>query len=115
MPVAPRSEHAVDRDRKDLRGERTTGLRPESFGFGSRHCRAFSRSVRMSAPIFAQLEPRRPYPRSPLVRGGDSMTALFQPRWRAWLTIAVVIAIAAAVALIVVYSGGGSGGGGGGY
>jgi hypothetical protein len=40
------------------------------------------------------------------------MNALFKPRWRAWIAVAILIAIVGAVALLIAYSGGGSSGGG---
>jgi hypothetical protein len=48
--------------------------------------------------------------------GGDFVNTLFQPRWRAWVVGAILLAVAIVVVLVIAYSGGGSGGsGGGGY
>jgi len=47
--------------------------------------------------------------------GGDFVNTLFQPRWRAWVVGAILLAVAIAVVLVIAYSGGGSSGGGGGY
>ena len=40
------------------------------------------------------------------------MNTLFQPRWRAWIAGAIVLAVAIVLVLAIVYSGGGGGGGG---
>jgi len=50
-----------------------------------------------------------------LLVGGDFVNTLFQPRWRAWIVGAIVLAAIVAVVLLVAYSGSGSSGGGGGY
>jgi hypothetical protein len=54
-------------------------------------------------------------PRCPQVTrvGGDFVNTLFQPRWRAWVVGAILLAVAIAVVLVIAYSGGGSSGGGG--
>ena len=51
----------------------------------------------------------------PVVLGEEviSMSTFFQPRWRAWITVAIVIAVAVGVVLVIAYSGGDSGSGGG--
>ena len=43
--------------------------------------------------------------------GGDFTNTLFQPRWRAWLAGAILLAVAIVIVLAIAYSGGGSGGG----
>jgi hypothetical protein len=40
------------------------------------------------------------------------LNTLFQPRWRAWIAGAIVLALAVVIVLVIAYSGGGSGGGG---